>query len=132
MSDGGETDGICPFEKTCPHGCPCPFYECESVDAREITFGWYYNETDPLFKLKRNTPITRDPEYDRPCEYYPIEPNYHHLSRLVSFDMKSMSSVKVYERFILVSFYFYPDVSFLINKPKNKIVSSKSYKFHFP
>ena len=127
MSDAGESDGVCPFEKTCPLGCPCPFFECESVDTREITFGWYYNETDALFELERNTPtIGGSTKEDH--EYVPVEPNYHHLSRLASFEMKNMKRSKVYEQFILYIFGVHsPLVSSLINEPKSFIISSKGF-----
>ena len=53
MSDEGETKKICPFEKRCPLGCPCPFYVCEHVDPNKFPLVWYHNETDPMFELKK-------------------------------------------------------------------------------
>ena len=44
---------ICPFEKRCPLGCPCPFYVCEHVDPNKFPLVWYHNETDPMFELKK-------------------------------------------------------------------------------
>ena len=26
---------VCPFQKYCQNGCPCPFYECEKFDSRQ-------------------------------------------------------------------------------------------------
>ncbi|CAG5110078.1 Oidioi.mRNA.OKI2018_I69.chr2.g4521.t1.cds [Oikopleura dioica] len=118
LSDGGEIDGVCPFEKTCPHGCPCPFFECESVETREMTFGWYYNETDPLFELKKNAPLTKEPEREAD-QFTPVVPKYRHLSRLVSFDMKSKQKLKVYRRVILVAMGYHAVVTDLIHLPKN-------------
>ena len=60
MSDAGQSSEICPFEKNCPNGCPCPFYKCESIDTREMTFGFYYNSSDPLFELEDQT-VKKDP-----------------------------------------------------------------------
>ena len=26
---------VCPFQKYCRKGCPCPYYECEKVESRQ-------------------------------------------------------------------------------------------------
>ena len=40
---------ICPFEKYCPNGCPCKYYECEKI--------WREQKMVPVWELKNKTII---------------------------------------------------------------------------
>lgn len=40
---------ICPFEKYCKDGCPCPFYQCEKVTNKQTLV--------PVFELKKKKNI---------------------------------------------------------------------------
>ena len=37
---------ICPFEKYCKGGCPCPFYQCEKIENEKTLV--------PVWDLKKN------------------------------------------------------------------------------
>ena len=43
---------VCPTEKYCPYGCPCPFYECEKLDS--------YQKLAPVFDLQKPKPYKTD------------------------------------------------------------------------
>ncbi|CAG5110971.1 Oidioi.mRNA.OKI2018_I69.chr2.g5317.t1.cds [Oikopleura dioica] len=57
LSDNGEMDEICPFEKLCAAGCPCSYFQCEHVDVKKIPLVWYYSENDALFELTTDADI---------------------------------------------------------------------------
>ena len=38
---------VCPTQKYCENGCPCPFYECEKIDSRQKMI--------PVFDLETNS-----------------------------------------------------------------------------
>ena len=42
---------VCPFQKYCPKGCPCPYYQCGKLDSPQ--------KLVPVFELKKseNTPM---------------------------------------------------------------------------
>ena len=124
MSDTGRIDEICPFEKNCPAGCPCPFYECENIDNRKLNFAWYYNATDPLFQLKNDTVTTISAleklKNAMKTPFDPFEEDIQHLSRLVSFNITSLRSEQVFERLIYhESRFVEPDFRFLAFSPVN-------------
>ena len=39
---------VCPYEKYCIRGCPCPFYKCEKLESPQKLF--------PVFDLQANPP----------------------------------------------------------------------------
>ena len=41
---------VCPFQKYCSNGCPCPFYDCEKFDSRQKMI--------PVFNLKESENTT--------------------------------------------------------------------------
>ena len=41
---------VCPTEKYCPYGCPCPFYECEKLESNKKLL--------PVFDLQKPTYTT--------------------------------------------------------------------------
>ena len=41
---------ICPGDKLCPNGCPCPHYRCETVSSSSMwQVGWYYGHLTDYF-----------------------------------------------------------------------------------
>lgn len=38
---------VCPTQKYCPYGCPCPFYDCEKIQSRQ--------KMVPVFDLRKNS-----------------------------------------------------------------------------
>ena len=42
---------VCPTQKYCPRGCPCPYYECEKFEKRQTMI--------PAFDLQKNSTDTK-------------------------------------------------------------------------
>ena len=42
---------VCPFQKYCLNGCPCPFYDCEKLDSHQKMIPVFHlqNSTGPLW-----------------------------------------------------------------------------------
>ena len=123
ISDAGRIDEICPFEKNCPRGCPCSYYECDHIDTRKLNFAWYFNATDDLFQFKNDTKTitVRDPFADPfKTSDDPYEEEIQHLSRLVSLNITSRQNKRIYERFIYEERTFRePHIGSLLHPPVN-------------
>ena len=96
---------ICPFEKLCPKGCPCVFYQCEHVDVNNVPLAWYYKEGDPLFKTVAE--IKEDTASIEVYEGFPARKMRNLFSRLASVDPKTLELKNIYERIIFQKLFGY-------------------------
>ncbi|CAG5079487.1 Oidioi.mRNA.OKI2018_I69.PAR.g9264.t1.cds [Oikopleura dioica] len=109
LSEKGEINEICPFEKLCPAGCPCIYYQCEHVDTNQVPLAWYYQGNDPLFDaIKTTNDETASTTMDQ-VMFDPSEPAprlRQVFSRLASVDPKTLKLKQIYERVLFYKFWY--------------------------
>ena len=100
LSDEGELDDICPFQKQCPSGCPCPFYHCENVDTRKSPLAWFYEEGNFLFETEGNASPSESSSMNflAASSDFPAPKARNTFSRIASVNSTSLEAQNVYDR----------------------------------
>ena len=107
LTRSSDTAGeVCPFQKYCQKGCPCPFYDCEKLQSRQ--------KMTPIFDLKQKSEDsydTFDTKFNGDIQlitkrWEDYSPNKHKFSKIVLSDLagtKKQTNVSdwlyPYERF---------------------------------